>query len=129
MTIELDYAFLADYAQVVGGKLTAVGASFTEVKVPQVPFNLQVALAGRIRASENTERVRFVVEIVPPENAYEFKAEGLMTVTEPVRPYNGKLGLLLAANISVPIVGIGLYVVNLHLEGDLARRLAFGVEV
>ena len=50
---ELDYAFLADYATISEGRLTAVGASFTHVFVPQLPVEISFAVAGRLRVRED----------------------------------------------------------------------------
>lgn len=129
MTIELDYAFLADYAVVADGKLTAVGASFTIVKPPSLPQNLPISIAGRLRASVGTTAAGLKIEVVPPNKEYEINAEGVMHDLEGVQPYDGKLGLLFAFTLALPLVAPGLYVVNLYLEGNLARRLAFEVEV
>ena len=52
---------------------------------------------------------------------------GILDVVEPVRPYDGKLGLLFAFNFTVPVMSTGLNVVNLYVDGEFARRLAFDV--
>jgi hypothetical protein len=129
MTLELDYAYLAEYATVQDGKITAVGASFTHVTVGSLPGNFPVTIAGRIRASEDVRGVDVAVEVIPPSNDFAFNLDGHINVVEPLRPYEGKLGLLFALNLIVPLSTTGLYVINFLVDGELARRLAFDVGV
>jgi hypothetical protein len=52
---ELDYAFIAEFAKVEGGKLTAIGASYMQITPPAFPVAHYLSVAGRIRAPEDTE--------------------------------------------------------------------------
>ena len=50
--LELDYAFLADFATIQDGTLTVVGASFTRMVVTEYPTFALLGVAGRIRCDE-----------------------------------------------------------------------------
>jgi len=128
MVIELDYAYLADYATVADGKLSAIGASFTHAKVAPGVESMNLSLAGRFRAPEDTTGARVQVEVQGPGDRFNVKADAVIEVTNPGRPYGGKIGILFAFNLTIPVVGTGLYVVTLYLEGEQVRRLAFDIE-
>lgn len=123
----LDYAFLADYASVEAGKLTAVGASFTHLAVPHLPVPFGVSIAGRITAPEGVEIVSIGIKIQAPEKAYTIEGETEVRPGGDIQVYRGKIGLLFALTSVVTLVTSGLYVVNLTVDGDHARRLAFEV--
>jgi hypothetical protein len=63
---ELDYAFVADFAQVEAGKLTVVGASYTYFSPPAFPVQHSFAIAGRVRAPEETTSIDMAARIVTP---------------------------------------------------------------
>lgn len=46
---ELDYAFIAEFAKVESGKLTVVGASYTEISARSFPTQHFFSCAGRVR--------------------------------------------------------------------------------
>jgi hypothetical protein len=126
---ELDYAFIAEYAKVEpGGKLTTVGASYTHLIVSAVPAQHLLAVAGRIRAAEN-ELPDVTVSIVSPGGRFKISLELSMSDASGIRPYDGKIGILFAANTLVPLLEPGLYEVFIAVDGQEARRLAFDVEV
>lgn len=123
---ELDYAYLADYASVQGDKLTAVGASYTRLTLATVPTGHLLAVAGRIRTTVNHPELGLDVEIVSPGDNYTLKFDAELAATPEMQPYaGGKLGLLFALSTIIPINVEGIYKVNLYLEGELARALAF----
>lgn len=126
---ELDYAFLADYATIQEGRLTSVGASFTHVFVPQLPTGLDFAVAGRIRVREGEE---------PPELELRFSAErsnvnmavnGVIQPSPNTLPYDGKIGILFTLKAGVQIAYEELVVVEVFVNGEFERRLAFQVTV
>ena len=53
--LDLDYAFLADYATIQNGTLTAVGASLTSLEVDSLPSVAMFSFAGRLRCDESQE--------------------------------------------------------------------------
>jgi hypothetical protein len=66
---ELDYAFIAEFAKVeLSGTLTAIGASYLEVRPLVFPAQHPFSIAGRIRAPEDTAAINLVIRINPPGN-------------------------------------------------------------
>ncbi len=121
---ELDYAFLAEYAQITDGNLTVVNASFIYVKVP-VPTVFQLAVAGRVRAPADAGEVKVDIQFEgPEENAPTVKFQlNLSTEGNPV--YNNKVGILFAVRAGVFLNTHGLYVATIDVDGKKARTLAF----
>jgi hypothetical protein len=138
MKPEFDYGFLSNYATVENGKLTAVGASFTFIQVPTIPFTFPISLAGRVRAAANVDEVMLRVEVIPPESQtgdtgmrrpYGLNFATGLRPGPNARPYNGKVGLLFSLSLQLPIFAVGLYRFNIHLEDELVRTLAFEAEL
>ena len=126
---ELDYAYLADFAQVSDGKLTAVGASFTHMLVVALGEPKPLFLAGRIRVAENSEPLEVGIKVSGPDNTFTIEASFVMGAGPNQLAYDGKVGLLFAAGMTVPLVAEGLYEVILSVQHAPVRRLAFSVNV
>jgi hypothetical protein len=126
---ELDYAYLADYAQIEGGKISALGASYTHARVAEVPSGWMTTVVGRIRAREDEGPINLSIKIVPPNGEYDMEVAGAIEAGKDVRPYDGKVGLLFTFMAQMPILSEGLYQVLVFVEGEQVRRLAFDVEI
>jgi len=124
---DLDYAFLAEYATVQDGKLTAVGASYTHLIVPQLPISHLLSIAGRVRASVGTDRIPVSIGVVAPDEQYTLQFGTELIPDDTTRPYGDKIGVLFAATVGITLTTPGLYTVNLSIDGAQARRLAFDV--
>ncbi|AXK88622.1 hypothetical protein SAMN05421776_12331 [Nocardia farcinica] len=125
---ELDYAFVADFATVEGGKLTAVGASYTMVAVSTFPVQHAFAVAGRVRAPEETETIEVSITVKPPREAPEVIMRGtLLSHRNHVTVYDGKIGIVFAAQNVIQLTGPGLVEVFVDVDGQRERRLAFEV--
>lgn len=126
---ELDYAYLADYAAVQDGKLSAIGASFTHVVAVAIPTSMSIGIAGRIRTTSSERTAALTVRITAPDDGFDIELSGVVAAADAVRPYaDGKLGLLFALNAQVPIMSEGLYTFDIEVNGKNSRRLAFSVE-
>jgi hypothetical protein len=125
---DLDYAYLADYAVVQGGKLTAVGASFTHVSIVQLGATFGLSIAGRVRAPEHVAAARLSFHIAAPDDLYVIDAEADIGGDE-ARPYRGRVGLLFAATTVVSLIAEGLYTIDISVDGTQQRRLAFEVSL
>lgn len=125
---KLDYAFLADFAQVVDNKLTAVGASYTYLLTHKVPAQHMLSVAGRVRASSDVQVVPLHVEVEGPDAAYSISVDLELEGAGQIRPYDGKIGFLFAVTLPIPLVSTGLYSVYLDVNGERQRRLAFEVQ-
>lgn len=131
--LELDYAFLADYATVDGGKLTAVGASFTRLRVVETPTVAVFAIAGRIRTDdEGRDEVGITLRVTSPgEAGMTVEATNVLDAREDsVPPYRGRRrGLVFSVQVSLPVLEAGLYKVEVDLEDTerVDRELYFDV--
>lgn len=125
--VELDYAYLAEFAQVSNGKITAVGASFTHVSASTFPLHFAVSVAGRIRANKEIETVSLSIEVSPESGEYKVDFDGLLS-TSGSRPYGDKIGILFALTTQVFVPRPGVYEFKISLEGTSARDLKFQVE-
>ncbi len=124
---DLDYAFLADYAVVEGGKLTAVGASYTYIVAGPMPAAHNLVLAGRIRAPENVRSIPLTLRVEPPDGSYIVDLSAELHRDPSAQPYAGKLGFLFSLSFGMPLPVFGLYQIYLRLDGADVRRLAFEV--
>ncbi|RMD17138.1 DUF6941 family protein [Corynebacterium gottingense] len=129
MASELDYAFLAEYAKTEHGTITAIGASFTEVKASTFPSVVDIAIAGRIRRPEGDDAPDISISISSPSNRdepqieFDFKLEN---EDDAVR-YDGKVASVFVFRGPVYIDTLGLYECSVRIDGKHARRLAFEV--
>lgn len=124
---DLDYAFLAEYAKVSEGLLTSVGASYTRVQVPALggPFNLVVA--GRLRGQEG-ESPLLGVQVEAPDDRYQVGLNAQLS-SAGARSYgDGRVGILFALTLPIPLVSFGVYTVSLRLYDVECRVLKFEVE-
>lgn len=125
---DLDYAFLAEYAKVEPhGTLTVVGASFTKVHVMQLPASPAVYVAGRLRAKEGAPPVPLGLTVSgpgPQSPTLELHTEMLVAGPD---PYEGRLGLLFALGITLPVMEFGIYTFTLSINGTAARSLKVDV--
>ena len=126
---ELDYAFLADFAQVEGGKLSAIGASYTHASVDSLDGQWITTIAGRVRTTIDAPSSELAIRIVVPE-LYELAYTDELKVDQNARPYgDGAVGILFAATVALPIIAGGLYEVFISIDGVECRRLAFDMSV
>jgi hypothetical protein len=125
---ELDYAFVAEYAKVELGKLTAVGASYTDVRALTFPIHHLLAIAGRIRAPEDAGEIIMIVRVnVPGENSPSMEFRYTFTPGPESARYDGKVGILFALNTSLILTEPGLCEITFDVDGSRQRRLAFDV--
>lgn len=126
---ELDYAYLADYAQIENGKISALGASYTHAVLGALPGAWMTTAVGRVRADEGTDPVQLTLHLTPPDGSFEIHYEGLLEQQPGFRAYRGKIGLLFTVTMQMPVTSEGLYTLDIALDGVQVRRLAFDVEV
>jgi hypothetical protein len=124
---ELDYAFIAEFAKVENGKLTAIGASYIELRPLVLPVQHLLSIAGRIRAPEDTEVISFNIRVNPPGNAMNFVLNGEMRPGDDAIRYDGKLAMLFAFSIPVTLMVEGLCDIFIEIDNVEQRKLAFRV--
>jgi hypothetical protein len=124
---ELDYAFIAEFAKVEAGKLTAVGASYVDVRPPTLPAPHLLSVAGRVRAPEDTEAIGLTIRINPPGNMNVVIDGSLVTTGPEIVRYDGKLAVLFAASASIMLTTEGLCEIFVDVDKVQQRRLAFRI--
>lgn len=122
---ELDYAYLADYATVAEGKITAVGASFTHMSVEEFPFLAQFAIAGRIRIKEDEEAPELAVSIRAEKNQQNMEVSGQAPHNLDAIVYDGKIGILFTMDVAMELKAPELVNVDVSVNGEQVRSLAF----
>ncbi len=123
---ELDYAFLASYAAIRDGSLTALDASFTVMAFQRMGSIVHFSLAGRIRADEQAQSVPMKVELFMPGDPIPVRASiDIDLSTEGAARYDGKLGLLFALQFDAPVTAEGLCQVRILIDNEEARVLKF----
>ncbi|MGW5289488.1 DUF6941 family protein [Rhodococcus pyridinivorans] len=125
---ELDYAYVAEFAKVEGGTLSAIGASYTAVQADSLPTTHVFACAGRVRLAAGEEPAEIRVRIVAPGKDYELVATGIVD-PESGTEYDNKVAGVFAFTNSIPLRVEGLYEVFVEINGEEVRRLAFEVRV
>ncbi len=118
--LELDYAFLAEYASIQDGKLTTVGASFTKLRTPEMPTQDFLAVAGRIRCDEpKRETIGVTVRITAPgDEPWAIEATNRLNASEAEHtPYNGhRRGIIFALQMSMTLVEFGTHTVEVDID-------------
>lgn len=126
MTAELDYAFLAEYAKVDKGRLTAVGASFTEVQASSSPSILELSVAGRVRWLDSDEPPTLRMALGKAgEQDGQLSLETMLEVDEHAVRYDGKVANVFAFRGPMYIGAPGIYECHIYLNDQHVRRLAF----
>lgn len=127
VTAELDYAYLAEFAKVSDGLLTAVGASFTHVGVAEFGLPFMLHVAGRVRGSMK-DQLSLAVTLESPGSRYTIRGGGDLS-TEGARPYKGdRVGILFAISMPVVLTDPGIYTVRLAVNDTAPRTLRFEAE-
>lgn len=126
--VELDYAFLAEYARVEGNSLTAVGASFTVMEGRALPFTTTVYVAGRLRAPQDADP--FEVTVMAGQADGDAPSTAMYTTFNPqdgAHPYRDRVGMTFAVGIPLEITSEGLFQVIIGVDGQRVRTLRFEV--
>ncbi|MFC0314466.1 DUF6941 family protein [Gordonia phosphorivorans] len=124
---ELDYAFLADYATITDGKITAVGASFIDMKVPSTPFAVSLCVAGRVRADEGFAPFDMALSFDLPGDSPVFTINGTIDSSMTDHVYDGKSAVLFCISQPLAILEPGLVTLTITLNEDVVRVLKFEV--
>lgn len=123
---ELDYAFLADYATIQDGKLTAVGASFVQLRAP-LPFIRAITVAGRIRTPQDAGDIELSAEFEAPGDTPVFRSSTTLSHSVSSQRYADKVGILFVVTQQLRFTETGLCAVRLRLDGEDVRTLKFEV--
>ena len=127
--MEIDFAFICDYAQVTGGKIHALGVGFDTIFARKVPakhpmFHLVVQLRANVTETGPKEIEVHLIDadgtnvIQPLKSKFEIAApkSGVETVTRLAMGFN---------NVSFP--QYGLYSLHLDVQGREMVRIPLRV--
>ena len=131
--LELDYAFLADFATIQDGTLTVVGASFTRMVVTEYPTFALLGVAGHIRCDEpDRNTINVTLRITSPGvESTTIEAVNALDASEKENPPYDKhrRGIVFAVQVNLPILEEGTYTVEVDLDetDGVDRTLKFEV--
>ena len=131
--LELDYAFLADFATIQDGRLTVVGASFTRMVVTEYPTFALLGVAGRIRCDEpDRNTINVTLRITSPgAEPTTIEAVNAVDASEKANPPYDKhrRGIVFAVQVNLPVLEEGTYTVEVDLDetDGVDRTLKFEV--
>lgn len=123
----LDYAFLADYATVDGGRLSAHGMSFTEISTATFPLVRPLYVAGRLRSEIDFEPFQMSIDLNLPGEGPDFEVTSTVDTSMIDHTYNGKCGVLFSFCHIMVIPEPGIVEVKVRIEGNVVRVLKFEV--
>src|SRR5262245_60742756 len=127
--VDIEYALIADYAEIVAGKLYLMGGGWDSFALSAVPGQLRLALAVGVRIGwEETNRSIPVQATVEDDDGRQVaKLEAAVNAGRPpnLAPGTGQLAQL-AAHFIVPVETAGGHRVTI-IVGDQSRYLPFRV--
>jgi len=131
--VQIDHAVLADFAEIVGGKLYLMGGGWDALRVNSLPASARLAVAVGIRiAWEETNRPVAVRITIEDDDGRELvRIDGEVNLGRPpdLPPGTSQLAQL-AANMAVPINEAGGYRIRITAgagDGAAERSLPFRV--
>jgi len=129
--VKVEWLILADYAEIIGGKLYLMGGGWDRLTVNSgFPFPKPIGLAAAFRVpwNETNQPQNVEIEIQTDDGDSVGKVGAQFEVG---RPPGMKAGqdqrFQLAANLSLPLARPGTYVIVARVEGQEAERVPFNV--
>ncbi len=110
--MQIDYVLIADYAEIVAGKLYLMGGGWDVFRAQAVPVPVRMAVALGVRVGwEETNQPRPVQVVVDHEDGAELaRIDGAVNVGRPAHLVPGSSQLTqMAANLSLNLSQFGGY--------------------
>jgi hypothetical protein len=131
--VELDTVLLADAATVVGEKFFVHGGGLTRYEIPGIPAQIPIEILIRLLVDDDDagKEVELTVTLLGPQGIPNVEPLTLRAITP--KPKKGELAegqqQFLQIALGVPGVAIreGLYHVEIHLGGNLVKKIPFPV--
>jgi hypothetical protein len=133
--MDIEYAVLADYAEIVGGKLYLMGGGWDVNHVQATPaaLRLAVAVGVRIEWQETDQPVALTIRVEDDDGREYVRIDGTLQTSRPANLPPGTAQLSqLAANVSVTLPAAGGYRVRTTAvlgDDEVEQRLPFRVLV
>jgi uncharacterized protein DUF6941 len=126
----LDYAILAEFARVDSANLlTVVGGSFDKVQTNAPSATQQIYVALRVLLSEDEDSVAVEVRAVAPSGEPTVAMSNEARRSPEAQPLDGMFNIMLAIGMLAILQSGGRYVVQVLLNGDMAKELPFLVDL
>jgi hypothetical protein len=119
--MNIEHALIADYAEVVNGKLYLMGGGWDTTHAAQVPATIRLAVAVGVRIDWGETNVEFPVLIaVEDDDGHEFvRIQGAVSTARPANSVPGSAQLAqIAANIPLTLPAFGGYRVHIGVGGN-----------
>ncbi len=131
--MQIEYALIAAFAEITGGKLYLMGGGWDTFHAAEVPIQLRIAIAAGVRIGwdETNVPIPLVVRIEDDDGQELVRIDGMMQVGRPPMLPAGSTQLSqMAANVPLNITSFGGLRARVTAgEGDAAdvRTLPFRV--
>lgn len=132
--MKIDFALLADYAEVVNGKLYLMGGGWDTTTAAQLPAAVRMAIAVGVRIGWNETDVQFpVLMTIEDDDGREYvRIQGVVSATRAPGATPGSTQLSqVAANVPLQLPALGGYRVHIVVgegEQEEERNLPFRVQ-
>ena len=129
--IHTEWIVLADYAEVVNGKLYLMGGGWENLTINQplpVVHQCAIAVAFSVPWNETNQRHGITIEVVDPDGKNLLKVEGNIEVGRPPGiPLGQAQRVPLAANVGLKVDGFGPHVIRTRIHGQESGAVRFNV--
>lgn len=128
--IETEWIILADYVEVINGKLYMTGGGWNNITLQQMPVEhgFGVAVAFAIPWASCNELHPIKIEILDPDAVVLLTVEGEVEVGRPPGlPTGSAQRVPLAFNGRTRIEKLGTYVIKTYVHGRLSKDARFNV--
>lgn len=133
--IDVEWLILADYAQVIGGKLYMMGGGWTKMTLGK-PLSeghshhqaVAIALAVTVPWHRANEQHGFEIDVQTDDGETISKLNGMFeTGRPPGTPPGQDQRVQLAVTMNMEFKGLGAFVIIARIDGEEKRRIAFNV--
>jgi hypothetical protein len=129
--IHTEWIVLADFAEVVNGKLYLMGGGWENLTINQslpIVHQCAIAVAFSIPWNETNHRHEIVIEVGDPDGNVLLSVEGNVEVGRPAgTPIGHAQRVPLAVNVGLQIQSLGTYVVTTKVHYQESRSVRFNV--
>ena len=127
--MDIEYALIADYAEIVAGKLYVMGGGWDNTTAPEAPAGIRMAVAVGVRLGWEETNTAIPVEMtVHDDDAQELvRVNGSVQVGRPAELTPGSTQLAqIAISLQLTLPTFGGYRVRVVAgPGDVSRSLPF----